>query len=78
MTNTTPPKKASIPRNRSLREKKRNVRDAPMVNVSPARKSRSPNAMSVESKRKSTPRKRKVKPRNIRPVPILVLSETIL
>ena len=51
-----------------------------MVNVSPDRKSRLPkNAMSVESKtRKSTPRKRKIKPRNIRPVPILVLSETIL
>jgi hypothetical protein len=31
----------------------------------------------VESKRKSVPRKRKVKPRNIRAVPILVLSDTI-
>lgn len=38
----------------------------------------SPSARSVESKRKRMPRKRKVKPKNIRPVPILVLSETIL
>ena len=38
----------------------------------------SPRARSVESKRKRMPRKRKVKPRNIRPVPILVLSETML
>jgi hypothetical protein len=34
--------------------------------------------MRVESKRKSTPRKRKVNPRNIRPVPILVLSEIVV
>jgi len=67
-----------MPRMRSLREKKRTVRDAPMVKVRPTRKSMSPRANRVESKRKSTPRKRKVKPRNIRPVPILVLSDTIL
>ena len=37
----------------------------------------SPRARRVESKRNRIPRKRKVKPKNIRPVPILVLSETI-
>ena len=50
----------------------------PMVSVRPVRNKISPNANSVESNRKRVPRKRKVKPRNIRPVPIFVLSETIL
>ena len=54
------------------------VREVPMVNVRPVKKRMSPSANNVESKRKSTPRKRKVKPRNMRPVPILVLSETIV
>lgn len=54
------------------------VLEVPIVNVRPVKKSISPSANNVESKRKSTPRKRKVKPRNIRPVPILVLSETIV
>jgi len=67
-----------MPRIRSLRLKKRIVRDAPMVNVRPVRNRTSPRARRVESKRKITPRKRKVKPRNIRPVPIFVLSDTIL
>jgi len=49
-----------------------------MVSVRPVRKRMSPRARSVESKRNIMPRKRKVKPRNIRPVPILVLSETML
>lgn len=62
----------------SFREKKRTVRDAPMVSVRPVRKRISPRARRVESKRNSMPRKRKVKPRNIRPVPILVLSETMV
>ena len=48
------------------------------MNVRPVRKSMSPRARRVESKRNITPRKRKVKPRNISPVPILVLSLTIL
>ena len=78
MTKTNPPKKASIPRNRSFREKKRIVRETPMVNVNPVKNRISPSARRVESKKKSTPRKRKVNPRNIRPVPILVLSDTIL
>lgn len=67
-----------MPRMRSLREKKRSVRDVPMVSVRPVRKRMSPRARRVESKRNKMPRKRKVKPRNIRPVPIFVLSETIL
>ena len=50
----------------------------PMVRVRPVRKRMSPRARRVESKRNKMPRKRKVKPRNIRPVPILVLSETIV
>lgn len=54
------------------------VLEVPIVNVRPVKKSMSPSANNVESKRKSTPRKRKVKPRNMRPVPILVLSETIV
>ena len=54
------------------------VLEVPMVNVRPVKKRMSPSANNVESKRKSTPRKRKVKPRNMRPVPILVLSETII
>lgn len=49
-----------------------------MVKVNPVRKRMSPRARRVESKRKSVPRKRKVKPRNIRPVPILVLSDTMV
>jgi len=49
-----------------------------MVKVRPVKKSMSPRASRVESKRKSMPRNKKVKPRNIRPVPILVLSETII
>ena len=49
-----------------------------MVSVRPVRKRMSPRARRVESKRKRIPRKRKVKPRNIRPVPIFVLSETII
>jgi len=77
-TNATPPKKAMMPRMRSLREKNRTVRDAPMVRVRPVRKRMSPRARRVESKRKRMPRKRKVKPRNIRPVPILVLSDTMI
>ena len=78
MTNTNPPKKAIIPRNRSFREKKRNVRDIPMVNVNPVRNNTSPSANSVESNKNNVPRKRKVNPRNIRPVPIFVLSDTIV
>ena len=54
------------------------VREVPMVKVKPVRKRMSPRANSVESKRKSMPRNKKVNPKNIRPVPILVLSETIL
>ena len=54
------------------------VRERPMVNVRPVKKRTSPRARRVESKRKSVPRNRKVKPRNIRPVPILVLSDTIV
>lgn len=50
----------------------------PMVSVRPVRKRMSPRARRVESKTNKMPRKRKVKPRNIRPVPIFVLSETIL
>lgn len=53
------------------------VRDTPIVNVNPVKKRTSPRARRVESKRKRQPRKRKVNPRNIRPVPILVLSDTI-
>ena len=49
-----------------------------MVRVRPVRKRMSPRARRVESKRNKMPRKRKVKPRNIRPVPIFVLSETIV
>ncbi len=66
-----------MPRIRSGRLKKRTVREVPMVKVRPVRKSMSPRASRVESKRKSMPRNKKVKPRNIRPVPILVLSDTI-
>ena len=67
-----------MPRMRSLRVKNRSVRDVPIVRVRPVRNKMSPRARRVESKRNKMPRKRKVKPRNIRPVPILVLSETIL
>jgi len=66
-----------IPLILSFREKKRTVRETPMVSVRPVRKRMSPRARSVESKRNIIPRKRKVKPRNMRPVPILVLSDTI-
>lgn len=77
-TSVTPPKNATMPRIRSFRLKKRTVRDAPIVNVNPVRNNMSPSANSVESKRNNIPRKRKVNPRNISPVPIFVLSETIL
>lgn len=66
-----------MPRNRSFREKKRTVRDIPMVNVNPVRNNTSPSASSVESNKNNEPRKRKVNPRNISPVPIFVLSDTI-
>ena len=49
-----------------------------MVNVNPVRNNTSPSANSVESNKNSVPRKRKVNPRNIRPVPIFVLSDTIV
>jgi len=48
-----------------------------MVSVRPVRKRTSPSARRVESNRNMIPRNRNVKPRNIRPVPILVLSETM-
>lgn len=68
-TRKTPPKNAAMPRMRSRRLKNRAVRDAPIVSVRPVRKRTSPSAISVASKRNMTPRKRKVNPRNIRPVP---------
>jgi len=49
-----------------------------MVNVNPVRNNTSPSANSVESNKNNVPRKRKVNPRNIRPVPIFVLSDTIV
>mmetsp|Transcript_27656 Transcript_27656/g.36735 ORF Transcript_27656/g.36735 Transcript_27656/m.36735 type:complete len:92 (-) Transcript_27656:209-484(-) len=78
ITRKIPPKKAMIPLIRSRREKKRTVRENPMVRVKPARNSKSPNANNAESKRNNIPKKRKMHPRKRRPVPILVLSLTIV
>ena len=77
MTRNMPPKKAAMPRMRSLREKNRTVRETPMVRVRPVRKRRSPRARRAESKRNSTPRNKKTQPKKSRPVPILVLSDTM-
>jgi hypothetical protein len=78
MTRTIPPKKEMIPLNRSRREKNRRVREKPMVSVSPVRNKRSPNAKRAESKKKRTPRNKKTHPKKRRPVPIFVLSLTML
>jgi hypothetical protein len=73
-----PPKKEMIPRNRSLLEKNRRVRENPIVNTNPVRNKTSPNANSAESKRKRTPSTKKTHPKNKRPVPIFVLSLIIV
>mmetsp|Transcript_33237 Transcript_33237/g.38477 ORF Transcript_33237/g.38477 Transcript_33237/m.38477 type:complete len:87 (+) Transcript_33237:392-652(+) len=73
-TKHIPPKNATIPRMRSFREKKRIVREGPMVKVRPVKKSTSPKANNAESKNNSTPRIRNMQPKNRRPVPIFVLS----
>lgn len=62
MTRAMPPKKATMPRIRSFREKKRTVLENPMVNVNPIRKSKSPKANKAESKKKMTPKNRKTTP----------------
>jgi hypothetical protein len=77
-TRKTPPKKATMPFMRSGREKKRNVRDTPMVKVRPVKKRMSPSASMAESNMKMHPRNKNTQPRNSKPVPILVLSENIL
>ena len=62
MTRAMPPKKATMPRIRSLREKKRTVLENPIVNVNPIRKSKSPKASNAESKKKMIPKNRNTTP----------------
>ena len=62
MTRNTPPKKATMPRNRSFLVKNRNVRLIPIVIVSPTRNRMSPIANNAESKKKTIPRKRNTHP----------------
>ena len=62
MIRKTPPKKATMPRNRSFLVKNRNVRLIPIVIVSPTRNRMSPIANNAESKKKTIPRNRKTHP----------------
>ena len=73
-TRTMPPKKATMPWIRSGLEKKRIVRETPMVRVRPNKKRMSPKANIAESKRNRHPRNRKIHPKKSNPVPIFVLS----
>jgi hypothetical protein len=73
-TRKMPPKNETIPLIRSGLEKKRRVRENPMVMVKPARNRISPSASIAESKKNITPRHKKTHPKNRRPVPIFVLS----
>ena len=69
-TKKIPPKKVTIPRSLSGREKNLSVREGPIVRVRPRRKRMSPRARRAESNRKRTPRKRQRRPRVRRNVPI--------
>lgn len=68
-TKNIPPKKVIMPLNLSGREKKRRVREGPIVKVKPRRNNMSPRARRAESKRNNTPRKRRRRPRVKRKVP---------
>mmetsp|Transcript_14132 Transcript_14132/g.28174 ORF Transcript_14132/g.28174 Transcript_14132/m.28174 type:complete len:86 (+) Transcript_14132:294-551(+) len=67
-----------MPLNLSRRVKNFIVRDGPIVSVNPTRKKISPIARRVESNKKITPVNSRMKPRAKSPVPIFVLSLTIL